>query len=42
MIDPAWDDAKQQQLNALRLREEAGLLTPAEQAELDDLFTMLA
>jgi hypothetical protein len=33
VIDPAWDDAKQQRLNALRACEEAGLLTPAEQAE---------
>jgi hypothetical protein len=41
MIDPAWDDAKQQRFNALRVREEAGLLTPAEQAELDSLLTML-
>jgi hypothetical protein len=41
MIDPAWDDAKQQRLNTLRAREEAGLLTPAEQAELDGLLTML-
>ena len=41
MIDPAWDDAKRQRFNALRVREEAGLLTPAEQAELDSLLTML-
>ena len=41
MRGPAWDDAKQQQLNALRAREEAGVLTPAEQAELDGLLTML-
>jgi hypothetical protein len=41
MIDPDWDDAKQQRLNALRTREEAALLTPAEQAELDSLLTML-
>jgi len=41
MIAPAWDDAKQQRLNALRTREEASLLTPAEQAELDGLLAML-
>jgi hypothetical protein len=41
MIDPAWDDAKQQRLNVLRAREEAGLLTPAEQVELGGLVTML-
>jgi len=41
MRDPAWDDAKQRRLNALRAREEAGVLTPAEQAELDGLLTML-
>lgn len=41
MIDPAWDDAKQQRLNALRAREEAGLLTSAEQVELDGLLTTL-
>jgi hypothetical protein len=41
MIDPAWDDAKQQRLNVLRAREGAGLLTPEEQGELDGLLTML-
>jgi hypothetical protein len=41
MVDLAWDEAKQQRLNALRAREEAGVLTPAEHAELDGLLTML-
>jgi hypothetical protein len=41
MLDPLWDAAKQQRLNALRVREDAGVLTPAEQAELDGLLTML-
>jgi len=41
MHDLVWDDAKQQRLNALRAREEAGVLTPTEQAELDGLLTML-
>jgi hypothetical protein len=41
MSDSAWDDAKQQRFNALRTREEAGVLTPAEQAELDGLLTLL-
>jgi hypothetical protein len=41
MSDPAWDDAKQQRLNALRAREEAGVLTPAEYAELAGLLAML-
>ena len=41
MIDPAWDEAKQQRLNALRVCEEGGVLTPAEHAELDGLLTML-
>jgi hypothetical protein len=41
MSDSAWDDATQQRFNALRTREEAGVLTPAEQAELDGLLTLL-
>jgi len=41
MIDSAWDEAKQQRLNALRTGEATGSLTPAEQAELDSLLTML-
>jgi hypothetical protein len=41
MLDAAWDDAKQQRLNVLRTREEASVLTPAEQAELDGLLTVL-
>jgi len=41
MSDPAWDDAKQQRLNALRAREEAGVLTPVEHAELAGVLTIL-
>jgi hypothetical protein len=41
MSDSAWDDAKQQRFNALSTREEAGVLTLAEQAELDGLLTLL-
>jgi hypothetical protein len=41
MSDLAWDDAKQQRLNALRACEEAGVLTLVEQAELDGLLTLL-
>ena len=41
MSGQAWDDAKQQRLNALRVHEEAGVLTPAERAELDRLLTLL-
>ena len=41
MLNSAWDEAKQQRLNALRTREGTGVLTPAEHAELDGLLTML-
>jgi len=41
MTDPTWDEHKQQQLNTLRTREEAGVLTPTEHAELDGLLAML-
>jgi hypothetical protein len=41
MVEPTWNDAKQQRLNELRARDAADLLTPAEQAELDGLFTLL-
>lgn len=41
MRDSAWDEAKQQRLDALRACEEAGVLTPTEQAELDGLLTLL-
>src|SRR5262245_55831798 len=41
MGDLAWDDAKQQRLNALRAREEAGVLTPAEHDELAGLLSIL-
>ena len=41
MLNPAWDEAKQQRLNVLRAREETGVLTPVEHAELDGLLTTL-
>ena len=41
MIESAWDEAKQQRLNELRARAEAGVLTSAEQTALESLLIML-
>ncbi len=41
MNSPAWNADKQQRLDALRAREDEGVLTPAEQTELDGLLADL-